>query len=230
MFSSMKTFLLLFSIIGILPIFAGLKFEEESISAEAGLDDKTITRDFKFTNDGSEALTIRAADAGCSCMKVQIAGGKLTYAPGEGGTMRANFEVGTFQGTVEKSIHVWLEGDADESPSSSVKLSVNIPTIISLEPKTVKWKLGEEGATKMVDVKMAYEKPIHVTSLASSSENFQVKLITVEEGKHYQVEVTPQDMKAPGLCVIRIETDVDVAKQRTQQAFGVISAPLKKRP
>ena len=230
MFPDMKTFLLLFSIIGILPVCAGLKFENETISADAGLDDKTVSRDFEFTNDGSEAVTIRAADAGCSCMSVQIAGGKFTYAPGESGTMRAIFEVGTFQGTVEKPIHVWLKGDPDESPSSSVKLSVNIPTIISVEPKTVKWGLGGDAEPKVVEVKMSYEKPIKITNLASSSDNFQVKLITVEEGKHYQVEVTPQDMDAPGLCVIRIETDVDVPKQHTQQAFAVISAPLKKRP
>ncbi|MGJ8643164.1 MAG: DUF1573 domain-containing protein [Luteolibacter sp.] len=226
----MKIFLLLFSVIGILPLCAGLKYEKENISAEAGLDDKTISRDFKFTNESDAAVTIRAADAGCSCISVQIAGGKMTYAPGETGTMRANFEIGSFQGTVEKPIYVWLDGDPDESPSSTVRLSVTIPTIISLEPKTVKWRIGDNAASKVIDVKMAYKKQIHITELASNNENFKVKLITVEDGKHYQIEVSPQDMEAPGLCVIRIKTDVDVSKQRIQQVFAVIAAPLKKLP
>lgn len=226
----MKIFLLLFSFIGILPLCAGLKYEKEKISAEAGLDDKTISRDFKFTNEGDTSVTIRTADAGCSCISVQIAGGKMTYAPGETGTMRVNFEIGSFQGVVEKPIYVWLEGDPDESPSATVRLSIAIPTIIALEPKTVKWLKGDEVAPKVIDVKMSYEKPIHITDLVSSNENFKVKLITVEEGKHYQIEVSPQDMELQGLCVIRIKTDVDVSKQRIQQVFAVIAAPLKKLP
>lgn len=229
MVSRMKTFLFL-SIVGILPLCAGLEFEKENISAEAGLEDKMISRDFKFTNGGSEAVTIKGADAGCSCISVEIAGGKLTYAPGETGTMRANFEIGTFQGVVEKPIHVWLETDPDEKPSSTVKLSITIPTIISLEPKTVKWRTGDAAEPKVIDVKMTYAKPIHVTSVSANNENFTAKLITVEEGKHYQVEMTPQDTEATGLCIVRITTDVDVPKQRIQQGFAVISSPLKKLP
>lgn len=230
MVSRMKTFLLLFSIIGILPLCAQLKFDEEKISAEAGLDDKTISRDFKFTNKGDTSVTIRAADASCSCISVQLAGGKFTYAPGESGTMRANFEIGTFQGTVDKPVYIWLETDPDEKPSSTVHLSVTIPTIISLEPKSVKWKTGEDIAPKVIDVKMDYEKPIHVTQATSNNENFKIELITVEDGKHYQVKVTPVDGEATGLAIVRIETDVDVPKQRNQQAFAVISASIKKQP
>lgn len=226
----MKVVLLLFSIVGIIPLSAGLKFEEENISAEVGQEDQTISRDFKFTNGGSEPVTIKGADAGCSCISVEIAGGKLTYAPGEGGTLRANFEIGTFQGVVEKPIHVWLETDPDEKPSSTVKLTVTIPIIISLEPKTLKWRSGDAAEPKVIDVKMSYAKPIHVTSVSSNNENFVARLITVEEGKHYQVEMTPRDTKAPGLCIVRITTDVDVVKQQIQQGFAVISAPLKKQP
>lgn len=221
---------LLLSMVGILPLCAGLKFEEEKISTDVGLDEKTISRDFKFVNAGDKVVTIKGADAGCSCISVEIGGGKFTYAPGEKGTIRANFEIGSFQGTVDKSIHVWLDGDPDEKPSSTVMLSINIPIIIALEPKTVKWKLGEGGSPKMIDVKMDYEKPIHIMQVVSSNENFQIKLITLEQGKHYQVEVTPQDSEATGLGILRIETDVDVPKQRIQQAFAVISAPFEKEP
>lgn len=230
MISLMKTLFFLFSIAAILPLSAGLKFEEENISAEAGLEDDMISRDFKFTNDGNEPVTIKGADAGCSCITVKIAGEKLTYAPGETGILRANFEIGSFQGIVEKPIHVWLQTDPDEKPSSTVKLSVTIPTIISLEPKTVKWRTGEAAQPKVIDVKMNYTKPIHVTSVSANNENFTTKLVTVEEGKHYQVEMTPVDTNAKGLCIVRITTDVDVPKQRIQQAFGVIAAPLKKLP
>ncbi|MEP2775772.1 MAG: DUF1573 domain-containing protein [Luteolibacter sp.] len=226
----MKICALLFFLIGILPLSAALKFEESKISAKAGLDEVSLSRDFKFTNDGKTSVTIKAADAGCSCISTEISGGKFTYAPGESGVLRANFEVGSFQGTVEKPIHIWLEGDPDESPSSTVVLSVSIPTIIALEPKTLKWKVGDDTAPKVIDVQMTYEKPIRVTSVDTSNKNFNLKLIIVEEGKHYQVEVTPLSSKSPGLSVVRIETDVDVPKQRSQQAFAVIAAPHKQVP
>lgn len=230
MIPPMKALLLFWFAIGMLPLHAGLKFEEESISAKASLEDKTISSDYKFTNTGDSPLTIKSADAGCSCISVEVAGGKLTYAPGEAGVLRANFEIGSFQGTVEKAVYVWLEGDPEEKPSSTLKLSVTIPTIIALEPKTVKWTLGEEALPKVIEVKMDYEKPIHITQVNSNNENFKSELITLEAGKHYQIKVTPVDGESAGLAIMRIETDVDVPTQKTQQAFAVISAPLKKLP
>lgn len=221
------TFILL--LLGLIPAGAALEFETPSIKVDADLNDKTVTRDFKFTNKGEKPVKIKQADAGCSCLAVQVAGGKFDYAPGESGILRAVFELGSFQGTVDKQINVWLEGDAEDKPSTSLMMSVNIPIIISLEPKTLKWEVGAPAEPKVIDVKMNYGKPIHVLSVATGNDSFSAKLITVEDGKHYQVEITPaKGTDSAGLAVVRIETDVEIEKQRIQQAFSVISAPLPK--
>lgn len=211
-----------------LPVCAGLTFETPVIDVNADLDAKTLTRDFKFTNSGDKPVKITQADAGCSCLSVQVSGGKFTYAPGEGGTIRAVFEIGSFQGTVEKPIHIWLEGDREDAPSANVSLRVHIPVIIKLEPRTLKWELGGSMEPKSMEVEMNYKQPIHITSVSTSNESFSAKLVTVEEGKRYKVEVTPVGGKAAGLSVVRIETDVDVEKHRIQQGFAVVSAPLPK--
>lgn len=211
-------------------IHAELKFETPVIDAEASLDATTLVREFKFTNTGTKPVKITQADAGCSCLGVSVAGGKFTYAPGESGTLRANFEIGNFQGTVEKPILIWLEGDREDKPSANVVLRVHIPVIISLEPKTLKWEQGASAEMKSIEVKMDYEKPIKVTSVTTSNANFTAKLVTVEEGKHYKVEVTPQGTSSGGFTIIRIETDSDVEKQRIQQGFAVITAPMKAQP
>jgi hypothetical protein len=207
---------------------AALEFQNELQEIHADLGSKTVTSDFKFTNKGKDTVRIREADAGCSCIAVQISGGKLLYAPGETGTIRAVFEIGTFQGAVDKPIHLWLDSDPDEKPSSSVMLRVHIPVIISMEPKTLKWTVGAEAAPQLIDVRMSYEKPISVTSVGTSSGAFSARLITVEEGKHYQIEITPASTAAPSLCVVRVETNVDVEKYRVQQGFAVVQAQASK--
>lgn len=226
----MKTLPAIFFLLAILPIRAELKFETPVIDADATLDATTLVREYKFTNAGTKPIRITQADAGCSCLAVEVAAGKLTYAPGESGTMRATFEIGNFTGTVEKPIMIWLEGDRDDAPSGKVTLRVHIPVIIALEPKTLKWEQGGPEEMKNIDVKMDYKDPIKVTSVTTSNENFTAKMVTVEEGKHYKVEVTPRSTAAGGFTIVRIETDSDVEKQRIQQGFAVITAPPKPQP
>jgi hypothetical protein len=223
----MKILSIILFLFAVVPAYAELKFENPTIEVEAGLDEKTVTRDFKFTNVGDKPVKITSADGGCSCLTVQVGGGKFTYAPGDTGILRTTFEVGSFQGSVDKPIHVWLEGDREDSPSGTVTLRVNIPVIIGLEPKTVKWEVGDPAEPKSIDITMNYKQPIHIKSVSTSNDSFSVKLITVEEGKHYKVEVTPSATASAGLSIVRIETDVDVEKQRVQQGFASISPPRK---
>lgn len=224
----MKYFISCWFILGSIGWAAGLKFEKEVIDVHADLDSKEIITDFKFTNNSSKTIKIKDADAGCSCLGVQVGGGKLSYAPGEAGTLRTTFELGSFQGVVDKPIYVWLDDDPEDSPSSTINLRVHIPVAIKLEPKTLKWKMGAEPEPMTMDIVMDYDKPIKVLTATVSNTLFKTKLITVEEGKHYQVEVTPLKTDSPSLAIIRIETDMEVEKQRVQQGFGVIQAPLKK--
>jgi hypothetical protein len=209
-------------LISSLNLFAELKFDSPVIKAEADHKTKTITREYRFKNIGTKTVTITQADAGCSCLAAEVANGKLEYAAGEEGVLRATFEIGNLQGLVGKTIHIWLKGDAEESPSTSVQLHVHIPVIINLAPKTVNWVSGEDVVPKLIEVKIEHDKPVHVTKTESSSEMFSTKILTVEKGKHYQIEVTPKGADQVGLSIIRIETDLDVESQRIQQGFAVI--------
>ncbi len=131
---------------------APLKFDKTLIEVHAPIDSETVTEDFKFTNTGDTAVVIREADAGCSCLSVLVSGGKLAYAPGESGTLRANFSLGSFQGEVDKQINIWLEGDPDEKPSNTVTMRVHIPQIIKITPRTIKWKMGSDPVMQIVEI------------------------------------------------------------------------------
>lgn len=200
----------------------GLEFTETLKEIHAEADASIVTTEFHFTNKGDKPVFITKSDTGCSCLKVEISGGKLKYAPGESGVVRTTFEMGNFSGTVDKMVALWLEDDPEDKPSTRLTVRVHIPVLVGLEPKTVKWELGAKAEPQIIRIQMAGGKPIHVTGVTSSSESFACELKTVEEGKKYDLVVTPRNIDAPGMSVIRIETDCAISKHRLQQAFAVM--------
>ncbi len=204
---------------------AGLEFAETSKEVHTTADAETAAVEFNFTNHSGKPVTIAKADAGCSCMKVLFSGGKLTYGPGESGVLRAVFNIGNASGTVEKTIALWLDTAPTNPPSQSISVRIQIPTLITLEPKTLKWDSGSKLESQTIHIRMAAGKPIHVTAIKPATEQFSCELKVIEAGRNYDLIVTPQDVKLPALCAIRIETDCETPKHRIQQAFAVVLKP-----
>ena len=200
----------------------GLEFTETLKEINAAADAAIVTTEFSFTNKGDKPASITKSDPGCSCLKVEISGGKLQYAPGESGVVRTTFEMGNFSGTVDKMVALWIDDDPADHPSTRLTVRVHIPVLVGLEPKTVKWELGAKADPQTIRIQMAEGKPIHVTGVTSSSESFACELKTVEEGRKYDLIVTPLTADAPGMSVIRVETDCTISKHRIQQAFAVM--------
>ena len=204
---------------------AGLEFTELLKEVNAQADVNTVTTDFNFKNTGDKPVTIAKTDPGCSCLKVEISGGKLKYAPGESGVVRTTFDMGNFSGTVDKMIALWIDNDPASKPSTTLTVRVHIPVLVALEPKTVKWDLGGKADPQTIQIRMAEGKSIRVTGVKSSSPAFSCEVKALEEGKKYDLIVTPLDIKTPGISVFRIETDCEISKHRVQQAFAVVRKP-----
>jgi hypothetical protein len=209
---------------------AGLEFDSMLQDVHAPADAATVTADFKFTNKGDKPVTIAKSDPGCSCLSVQVSGGKLKYAPGESGVVRATFEMGNFSGTVDKVIALWLDNDRPDKPSKSLVVRVHIPVLVALEPKTVRWDIGGKPDPQVIQIRMAEGETIHVTGVKSSSSSFSFDLKEVEKGRKYDLHVTPLSIETPGMAVVRIETDCKVTRHRIQQAFAVVARPAKEVP
>ena len=205
---------------------AGLDFPKPSQEIQAAPDATSVTANFEFTNKSGKPVSIAKSDPGCSCVSVKVTNGKLRYEPGESGVIEAVFDMTNFSGSVDKMILLWLDNDPSDKPSTILKIKVNIPVLIAMEPsKTVKWDLNGKGDPQTIRVRMAEGQTIHATSVSSSSTNFDCQLKTVEDGKLYEVVVTPKDTKTASLGVFRIDTDCKVQKQKIQQVFGVIRKP-----
>lgn len=202
-----------------------LDFKETFKEVHAPADVKTVTADFEFTNRSDQEVTIAKHESTCSCMSVGVKGGKLRYAPGESGLIRAEFDMGNFSGEIDKVINLYLDKDPLDQPSVKLTVRVHIPVLINLEPKTLKWDLAGKAEPQSIKIVMNHNKPIKVTKVTCSSENFKTELKTVTEGKSYELVVTPQAIDKPALAILRIETDCEIAKHRTQQGFAVVRKP-----
>lgn len=204
---------------------AGLEFPAVLKEIHAPADAETVTADFPFHNRTDRKVTIKSYESTCSCIAAEVSGGKLTYAPGESGVMRATFRMENFSGTVDKTIPLWLDNDPEGSPSVTLTVRVHIPVLIKTEPKTVQWSLGAEAAPQTIRIRIDQPEPIRVTSATTSSPAFTLNLNTIEEGRAYDLVVAPKSTDTQGIAVIRLETDCKVEKQRIQQVFAVVRKP-----
>ncbi len=204
---------------------AALDFPQPLKEVHAPTDAKTVTADFEFTNRGDKPVRVVKYDAACSCMAVKIKDAKLRYLPGESGLVRADFEVGNFSGTVDKVVAIWLDDDPADKPSVSLTVRVHIPVLVSVEPKTLKWELHGAISPQTIRITINDPTPIRVTSVSSSSPTFSPTLKTIEEGKIYELVVTPTAIDMPSLGILRMETDSAMERHRIQQAFAVIRKP-----
>jgi hypothetical protein len=212
-----------------LPLSAGtLTFDQTEKEINAGIDAKTVTVDFTFKNQSGEDVIIEKYDAACTCINAQIKGGKLAYKDGESGVIRAAFDMGLFSGTNDKSIAVWLKGDPEQKPSIVLNAKINIPVLVEVEPKSLIWEVGAKAEPKTVTITMKHSEPIRVKAVSGADARFQYELKTIEEGKKYEVVVTPASTEKVGMGVIHIETDCPIQRHRSHRIFTVVRQPLPK--
>jgi hypothetical protein len=218
----MKTIIRLWLALAAVVHAAGLHFPETLKEIHAPVDATKVTALFEFTNRGDKPVSVRKYDAACSCMGLHIKDSKLRYAPGEAGVIRADFEMGNFSGTVDKVVAIWLDDDPESAPSVKLTVRVHIPVMVVVEPKTVSWQIGGEATPQSIRITMNDQRPIHVKAVTSSSPAFSTQLKTIEDGRLYELVVTPTKIGTPGMGILRIETDAAQEKNRLQQAFAVV--------
>ncbi len=210
----------------------GLHFENPLLLLPVAADAQTTVANFSFTNDTDQPVSIEKVEKACSCLAVEVLESKLHYAPGESGVIRATFALENLIGEVEKNFQLYLKGDVLGRPTHTLTVRVQIPVLVKLSAKTLKWPLGEPPQAQKIDIEMAHTKPIRVASTQSSSDNFKLELRMLSEGQHYELWVTPLNTAEPGLAVIRVETDCEIPRHRLQQVFALIrnETPTQEAP
>jgi hypothetical protein len=214
---------------GCLPLVAGtLKFEESTKEVTVANDQKVGTVDFPFKNDSADDVVIEKNASDCPCAAVGVKDSKLVYKPGESGTIRIVFDLGKVPETAEKQVSVFLKGDREDRPSIKLTTRIVVPVFVEIEPKSVTWLIGEKATAKTVTVTMKDSEPVKILSMTSSDPRFKAEMKTVEEGKKYEVAITPSGTEAVGMGMLRIETDSKADKRPSHPVYMIVRKPLPK--
>ncbi|MBN8460128.1 MAG: DUF1573 domain-containing protein [Verrucomicrobia bacterium] len=208
----------------------GLAFASTVVEARVAPDATHAQLDFLFENRTDRTLTISRVEKNCACMEMLVSGGKLVYAPGEKGVIRARYELGNMIGTVDKDFMLWLEGDPEEKPSHVLVSRLIIPELVVLSEKNLKWQIGKPADPKKIDITIHGDQPIRITGSSSTSNDIRIELKTLGEGRRYELWVTPASTSEPGLSAIRLDTDSTIPRWKAVQVFATVQDKPIRQP
>ena len=153
---------------------------------------------YSFRNATAAPVTITQAVASCDCTLIDLA--KKTYAPGEGGVLVVRFDPTGRSGTVSRTINV--ETDEPGALSQLLKLTAELPEVLSFTPRDLNWVAGEKPEAKSVDVLVNVPGGVELAAAWANQPDFKVELVTVAPRTHYRVKVTPPAGAKPQQAVI----------------------------
>ncbi|MBC2607412.1 DUF1573 domain-containing protein [Pelagicoccus albus] len=195
LFSKLLASLAALLIAPVVALAEGLQWETESLFFETEFGAEEVIAEYPFTNTGEQAIEIVNASSSCGCTVPTL--DKRSYAPGESGTLKAIFTLGSRQGMQHKSITILTKTEGqDEEESHLLKLAVDIPIPVTFKPRVHFWKIGSEAKAKEIEVNIHEKMPFALSHLVRKDEeeesNFDYEIVTVEPNLKYLVRITPK--------------------------------------
>jgi hypothetical protein len=158
--------------------------------------------EFPFTNKSAASVTITDIRASCHCTVPVLE--KKTYAPGESGVLRVDFDTTGLAGSVTRAITVAT--DEPGAPAQTLTLIADLLEPIALKPRLLHWKLAAPAAAKTVDIQINRDDGLEITGATGSRDDFKVELATLEPRRRYRLTVTPAGTGDARLAVITLKT------------------------
>ena len=198
------------------PVFAQLKWEKlEQTFAPSPLD-KSVVAKYRFTNVGTSSVTIDDVRTSCGCTTAALE--KWEYAPGESGEIAANFQLAGHIGHQEKWIFVTTNA-APREPKL-LRLIVNIPMAITVEPEFVMWRVGDQLKPRIIRIVVADNSPAKIVSVQADNPAVKLELREVRPGKEMEVTIRPANTDKPENAVLSIRTDYPPEKPEIHYAYA----------
>jgi hypothetical protein len=205
-----------------LPLAAGnLTFEATTQSVDVPFEATSAHIDFKFENKGDKTVVIDRYKSECPCLSAEIQGG-LRIEPGKGGVIRLSMDTAALTGVAEKKMGLWLQGDPPAAPSHVLTMVAKIPELVTVEPKALIWEIGEKPEPKKAIVTMSGDNPIKLTKVTGADGKFAQEWKTLEEGKKYEITVTPAQTQNAANGVVRVETDCPYPRHAKKNLFTLV--------
>jgi len=133
-------------------------------------------------NIGNGVLRVTGLRSACPCYKPAVSG--KTLAPGEQTDIRVHIKATGMSGRIEK--FVMVDTNAPTTPTSRIKVSVNIPAIITATPTRISFGCIQQG--KAIDRELVVTTIAATLRVQSTSTAIKV-LSTTKQGGKYTVKV-----------------------------------------
>lgn len=202
-------------------LHAGLVLDQNPLELFPKPEDEIVEAEFTFTNKSGKPVRVTGLDSTCSCLEATL--DKPVYEAGEKGKGLAKFKISSLTGKHEKVLHIYT--DDPESPDVVLRTLIDIPVVISVEPKLVQWILGEKPEPKEFTVLMTGKDPIHVTRVESTRQSVAATFKEVKPGREYRIVITPGTTSDIIIGAVTIRTDSAILKYQRQLAFYNIVRP-----
>ena len=200
----MKKLISILAILSVPPLMAlaSLEWKKQAIDYTAEPGDESVTADFYFANTGDKLVHIVGTKTSCGCTVANL--DKDSYLPGEMGTLKVKF---TFDGrTGHQAKEVAVYSDDPMVPITTLRLNVDIPGFMSVEPQLLFWTNAEKPAPKSAIIAVLSSNPIFIVKEESDNPNFSFDLTRLEDGRSYRLTVTPKSTAAPTQGQIKLTT------------------------
>jgi hypothetical protein len=195
--------------------FGQLVWEKSEQSFSAKPQRESIVAKYRFTNTGTEPVTIEKVQTSCGCTTAGLK--KTEYAPGESGEIEAKFTFGGRIGKQEKAILV-TTSQAKDKPMV-LRLLVDIEDQIRIQPELVLWRVGEQPDSKKIQITVSDDAPVGILSVISDNPSIKAQLSEIKPGKEYEIQITPTDVTRPIGATLLIRTNYPPQNPQTRYAY-----------
>ena len=81
------------------------------------------------------------------------------------------------------------------------------------------WVVGERPEEKRIKFRILRDEPVNIISATSSRPSVSVRVNAIEPGKVYELILKPESTDDTMLGMIRIVTDCEIEKHKTQLTY-----------
>lgn len=150
---------------------SALEWEQKEITVKLEPGQRVATAEFKYKNTTAEPVEIKQVKPTCDCVAAVV--GQTTIKPGESGSIQATYRTGDRVGEQHQSIRITT--NEKTSGLTTLKLNVNIPEVLLLEPATLTWNKDEPREPKVVKITQ-FIKDDQAPTVKNSNPAFQTEL------------------------------------------------------
>jgi hypothetical protein len=150
MFTRSTLFAVLFAACASFLSASTLVWDQTEVHIEMGPDQEEARASFTVTNEGEKVVRIARVTSNCGCTGSIL--NKKIIPPGESTEIVATFNKGKRQGLNRNRLQVFLDGQADAIVT--LKMNVEIPTLIEAIPQIVYWRPGSSKTSRRLRLAM----------------------------------------------------------------------------